>query len=295
MKQGLRRDCFTDMSEFSLEEISFEQMNLSRDLRLAIDMASRAGEITLSYFRSYNIEVDYKADGFGPVTVADKASDEYIRSVIYEQNPVAQILSEEDPQVPDNYNDTVWIFDPLDGTKQFVKGKEYFCVIIAKYENRKLQLGVVHAPALGVTYFAEAGTGAYRMTRDGLVTRLQVSQCDSLAEATLVLGKTASRGELSELEMQANSLQVEKVISIGSIGLRICAVAEGAADVFMHTSFKAGKWDTAGAQLILEEAGGVIRDLDGHELDYEKYGSQWEKSFVASANISLVNQVLDTR
>ena len=128
-------------------------MKLSQNLKLAIDASLLAGKKILEIYTSDNFIVEYKSDE-SPLTLADKSSDEIIKNALKVSN--IPILSEEGNVLDYNKRqnlEKLWIVDPLDGTKEFIKKNDEFTVNIALIENKRPTLGVIYAPALKVLYF----------------------------------------------------------------------------------------------------------------------------------------------
>ena len=134
-------------------------MKLSQNLKLAIEASIKAGKKILEIYNSDDFNLDYKDDN-SPLTLADIASNEIIENILKTSN--IPILSEEgnmlDYQQRKDFKH-LWIVDPLDGTKEFVKKNDEFTVNIALIENQKPILGVIYAPALSLLYFSEENFG----------------------------------------------------------------------------------------------------------------------------------------
>ncbi len=161
-------------------------------------------------------------------------------------------------------NGRFWLVDPLDGTKEFLKGTGEFTVNIALVEQGRPVAGVVHAPALGLTYFADLDNGAFRQNNNEgpVAIRCQRANRDSLR----VVASKDHAGPLVEA-MLARLPNVE-LKSMGS-SLKFCLVAEGSADIYLR-DVPTMEWDTAAAQCLVEAAGGQVCTLDGQPLRYGK-------------------------
>lgn len=263
---------------------------MNAELEQVIAIAKDAGAILSKYFNK-GIEVGYKKDRFDPVTQADKESDEYIRQALSATFPQDEILSEENDARPSSYAKRVWMVDPLDGTKDFVGGRASFAVMIGLLDNNVPRLGVVFNPMTGELLYAARGEGAFR-EYEGKTKRLRVSKNHRLGEATLVV-RNQIVGDIRPLDQQVNNLPVKNRVPEGSIGLKLGRIAQGKADVSVHTNVHGSKWDTLAAEVIINEAGGVIVDLEGNKLDYTKETVSWDKYFVATNNDDILHQVLD--
>lgn len=175
------------------------------------------------------------------------------------------MLSEEGKEIP--YSDRKeweWYFliDPLDGTEEFVKRSGEFAVNIALIHRGKPVLGVIHLPLEGITYLAEAGSGAYRLSPQK--ERLPFSAAGDHS-VRIVL----SRNDFSPTLMTAISeLPFCKVDRSGS-SRKFCMVAEGSADVYLRMR-GAMEWDTAAGVILVEESGGRVRSLSNEPITYNR-------------------------
>lgn len=251
-------------------------------------IASLASEVLLKYHRQ-NLRVDYKKDEFDPVTVADQESDALLRTRLQELFPDDLILSEESLDIPESYDGRVWMVDPLDGTKDYIKGRDGFSINIGLLENGEITFGCVTVPARGQVFYAEKGAGSFEKTEDGF-KRLKVTDVESISDARLVTRNPS--GDIRPIEGKIDPMPFKERIPEGGIGTKLALIASGKAEAHINTNFRASKWDTLGPQLILEEAGGMVTDFDGNKLDYQKPSVLWERSFVASNNKSIHAEIL---
>ena len=227
-------------------------------------------------------DVTAKEDG-SPLTRADTASHEVIAAELDKLDPAFPVLSEEgDLTVEPGAWDVYWCVDPLDGTKEFVKGLGEYTVNIALVARGKPVLGVIYVPAQDVLYFAAAGLGAWKQSSDGSVDRIAPS--GRTAPQTAVV----SRSHLSaETEEFLERLNVNDRISHGS-SLKICAVAEGSADIYPRHG-PTCLWDTAAGTAIATEAGCKVIDLAGEDLRFAPAEGIKQSGFIvygASVDIS---------
>lgn len=263
---------------------------MDNELRVVINIANQAGEILSKYFRQ-GLTVEYKKDEFDPVTIADKEADIYIRDALSAAFPEDEILSEENDARPSSYTKRVWMVDPLDGTKYFVNGQGNFSVMIGLLDNNVPCLGVIYNPITKELFYAVKGSGAF-LEFEGKTSKLSVTSETELSDATLVT-RDQIKGDIRPLDEQVNNLRVKYRLPEGSIGLKLGRIAQGKADAFVHTNIHGCKWDTLAAEVIINEAGGVIVDLEGNKLDYTKDGVGWDKYFIAANNDKLLSQLLD--
>jgi 3'(2'), 5'-bisphosphate nucleotidase len=240
-------------------------MKLSKNLKLAIEASIQAGKKIIEIYNSDDFIVDYKSDE-SPLTLADKSSDEIIKNALKVSN--IPILSEEGNVLDYNKRKDLkqlWIVDPLDGTKEFIKKNNEFTVNIALIENSKPVIGVIYAPALNVLYFSERKLGAYKIP----ITALDEFDNSKTFRLPLVENFNeykvlTSRSHLDDNTLDyIDNLKVNnlKVVSVpmGS-SLKFCLLAEGLADCYPRFS-PCMEWDTAAGQVICEQVGFKVVDL----------------------------------
>lgn len=234
------------------------QLDIDEMLGVLSDTAREAGRRIMEIYNK-GFGVDIKADR-SPLTDADRASDEYIRCVLTEKYPHISILTEESADDRRRlYNRWCFIVDPLDGTKEFVSKNGEFTVNIALVFDHRPFIGVIYVPVTGELYTAAKGRGAFR-EKDGLTEKIGVSaRTDSLV---LMASRSHGDDRLDRL-VESNRGRIGSVISAGS-SLKGCRVAEGTADVYYRYG-PTMEWDTAAMQCICEEAGAVMRQLDGYD------------------------------
>lgn len=228
-----------------------------------IRIAEGAGDAIMAIYQQTDIATTTKADR-SPLTEADLASHRHIVSQLMTLTPDIPVLSEESEHLPYAERQAwrrFWLVDPLDGTKEFIKRNGEFTVNIALIEAGKPVLGVVYAPVLKTTYSAAQGSGAYKEEAGESTTRITVTEFSEGAERSLQV--VASRSHAgAETEAFLNQLRQHyplEVISSGS-SLKFCLVAEGRAQLYPRFG-PTMEWDTAAAQCIVEEAGGVVHQL----------------------------------
>jgi 3'(2'), 5'-bisphosphate nucleotidase len=231
------------------------------------DLAAQAGE-KIMHFYGNGAAISLKADA-SPLTAADEASHEFLVKSLQQLLPEAPVVSEESSESPEYSIDRsklFWLVDPLDGTKEFIKKTNEFTVNIALMENGSPVLGVVHAPALGLTYYGGRNLGAWRQDGNKLPTPLATKRA-----APSRLRVVASKDHAGPLvSAMLARLTEPELRSMGS-SLKFCLVAAGKADLYLR-DLPTMEWDTAAAQCIVEAAGGGIYSLDGQTLCYGKPG-----------------------
>lgn len=257
--------------------VLIDKATLTEFLRLSIKLSLEAGREILRVYEE-EFTVNRKSDD-SPLTIADISSHEIISAGLAVTG--IPVLSEEGKDIPYEIRskwEYLWLVDPLDGTKEFLKRNGEFTVNIALIADKKPVLGVIHAPAKKVIYYAIKGSGAYRSlinNKSRIETipesqRLPINIKDNLSTLRIV----ASRSHLSsETEAYIKGLKENyKDISFFSAGssLKFCLIAEGKADIYPRFS-PTMEWDTAAGQIIVEEAGGEVLDAGtGRPLVYNK-------------------------
>ena len=238
------------------------------------ELAIEAGLAIMKVYET-DFDVEYKGDQ-SPLTMADKEANEIIVGGLAKQFPDYAILSEE---VADDKsrreNDYCFIVDPLDGTKEFVNRNGEFTVNIALVHQGKPVVGVIYVPVTKELYYAVKNEGAYREDMDsGVVKWLRVS------EKTRDLVWIGSKSHSSEKEenLIADHRDLIKESMVAGSSLKGCKVAEGKADVYYRFGLTC-EWDTAAMQCIVEEAGGIFRQMDGSEMGYNRENTLNEKGF----------------
>lgn len=229
-------------------------------------LGRKAGEAIMEIYAQTDFQTTYK-DGDSPLTLADMVSHDLIIKNLETLTPEIPVLSEESKTLPyevrQNWH-TFWLVDPLDGTKEFIKRNGEFTVNIALIENQQPVLGVVHAPALSVTYYAARGVGAFKRTAENGTKQIAAGYSGSAPLRVVASRSHAGR----ELEKFLDRIGPVERISMGS-SLKFCLVAEGAAHLYPRLG-PTMEWDTAAAQCVVEMAGGALTDLLGHALTYNK-------------------------
>lgn len=246
-------------------------MFLDDHLDLAIDLARRAGKAIMEIYNAPTLSAEQKADG-SPLTEADRRADELITAGLLAATPGWALLSEERADDAARLdNPWCWIVDPLDGTKEFLKRNGEFTVNIALAHEHRVVLGVVFAPALGDLYGAAKGRGSF-LERDGARKPIRVS--DRTGDLRLVISRShASPGE-ELLIARHNFAEIKRSGS----SLKGCLVAAGEAELYYRFN-PTMEWDTAAMQCLVEEAGGIMRQMDGTELLYNRADSLNAKGF----------------
>ncbi|MGO3182943.1 MAG: 3'(2'),5'-bisphosphate nucleotidase CysQ [Aequorivita sp.] len=241
-------------------------------LSIAIQASLEAGKRIMEIYENESFDVDFKSDN-SPLTKADLASHEIIISYLNETD--IPILSEEGKHLSYDIRktwDKLWIVDPIDGTKEFIKKNGEFTVNIALVENQIPILGVIYVPVLKQLYFASKELGAFKLADitafSSLETILKTADKLPLAIEKENFTVVASKSHLSkETEDYITELEKEhgKVITISKgSSLKLCMVAEGIADQYPRFA-PTMEWDTAAGHAICKYAGKTVYDFKTQE------------------------------
>lgn len=228
------------------------------DLRLAHVMADSVDSQTMARFKALDLQVETKPD-LTPVTDADKAAEEAIRSQLSRVRPRDAVLGEEFGST--GHGSRRWIIDPIDGTKNFVRGVPVWATLIALVDEGQPVVGLVSAPALGKRWWAAKGTGAFTGKSLAAATRLKVSNVSQLSDASLSYSSLSGwreRGNLEEFISLTDS--VWRTRAFGDFW-SYCLVAEGAVDIACEPELNL--YDMAALVPIVVEAGGRFTSLEG--------------------------------
>ncbi|MGD0874275.1 MAG: inositol monophosphatase family protein [Acidimicrobiales bacterium] len=237
------------MDEFAkLTELTTDP--LAELLKEAVELARRAGELTLGYFRSNALTIELKSDG-SPVTQADRQAERLIRDELAFHHPGDGILGEEEDEKPSETGRR-WIVDPIDGTLAFTHGVGLFSNLLALEDEYGSAVGVINVPALGETIYAARGLGCYC---NGVPAK--VSERGELAGSYLT---TSSFGEWDETALLGVRRAGIELRTWGD-GYGYALVATGRMDAMADSWAK--PYDIAPMPVIISEAGGCFTDWQG--------------------------------
>jgi 3'(2'), 5'-bisphosphate nucleotidase len=213
-----------------------------------VAIAKEAGKAIMEIY-SQDIKVEYKQDN-SPLTRADKKANDIIEDSLNKLSVNIPILSEEGEGISyekRKYWEYFWLVDPLDGTKEFIKKNGEFTVNIALIHKDTPVLGVVHAPALGICYWAKKNKGAFK---DG--KRLPINTKKQRNTYKIVASRSHMSDDTQKFIDSIDTNKEKELISIGS-SLKICLVAEGEADIYPRLG-PTMEWDTGAAHAIINES-----------------------------------------
>ncbi len=242
--------------------------------------AIKAGANELTRYFNGTFTISSKATINDLVTEADHASERAIFKVIQDAHPDHFILSEETGALPTNSN-IKWIIDPIDGTINFANGIPICCVSIGVEENGEMLMGAVYNPFMNEMFFAEKGKGAFLNDKP-----IKVSDKDNLLTSCLVTGFPYQYLDAENGPLQIFEKLIRKAIPVrrlGSAALDLCWTAAGRFDGFYEHKLQA--WDSAAGYLIVQEAGGIVTDLNGEKFNPYQPG-------IIATNGKIHNQLL---
>ncbi|GEQ97914.1 3'(2'),5'-bisphosphate nucleotidase CysQ [Iodidimonas gelatinilytica] len=236
-----------------------------------IDVCIKAGHEIMAVARA-GITVRTKDDK-SPVTLADERAERVILAVLKELTPDVMIVAEEQAAaggLPDQVDGPFWLVDPLDGTKEFLKGGQDFTVNIALIENGAPTFGIVYCPANGRLFVGEQDKGAWQAVISGddrITEKRAISTRPCPSQPKIVASKSHRN---AETDAYLAKYPDAELVSIGS-SLKFCLVATGEADIYPRLG-PTMEWDTAAGHAVLLAAGGRMVDEQGADFGYYKPG-----------------------
>lgn len=245
---------------------SQEDQDLLAALRL---IAERAGKIVLRHYVDGTTEARSKADD-SPVTAADEETEAFLLDALALLTPEVPIVSEEAAAaegLPAEAAKRFWLVDPLDGTKEFLSRNGEFTVNVALIEEGLPVAGVVHAPALAMTW---AGAGPGSATFSETDHPPMAIHCRALPAEGATVVASRRHGDNADLEAFLARYKVAAMKNAGS-SLKFCLLASGQADLYPRFG-RTMEWDTAAGHAVLLAAGGRVETVEGRPLTYGKPG-----------------------
>ena len=261
---------YNEITEDELKALTLEVCQVARE----------AGRKILDIYEQ-DFDVMQKRDA-SPVTTADYASHDVVYERLSMLTPTVPILSEEGVSIPFSERQQwrrLWLIDPLDGTREFIKRNGEFTVNISLVVEHKAVLGVIYAPTTNECYFAYAGGGAYKQNQSGEILQINSRQWDGKHVVV-----TANRAlHTANFKRFLAGFENYDTVMLGS-ALKSCVVAEGRADLYARFG-PTSEWDTAAAQCIVEEAGGSVFSIEGKPLRYNQKASLINPSFLVVGDV----------
>jgi 3'(2'), 5'-bisphosphate nucleotidase len=227
---------------------------VTSELRSAVvDLVREAGRATMVYYDGMAAADVREKDDRSPVTIADEVAHGILLDGLRRIDPATPVVSEEAEAAAFEARRgwrRFWLVDPLDGTKEFIKRRAEFTVNVALIENGEPVLGVVHAPALGLLYWALKGGGAWREEKGGPAERIYSSAPAPGTPLTVVESLSHPSPELEEY---LQTIPVARRVKAGS-SLKFCWVAEGRADLYPRLG-PTMEWDVAAGDCVYRQSG----------------------------------------
>ncbi|HEV7422868.1 MAG TPA: histidinol-phosphatase [Mycobacterium sp.] len=231
--------------------------SIADDLVLALQLADHADALTLDRFGALDLRIETKPD-LTPVTDADRSAEVLLRGLLAEHRPDDAVLGEEYGGTAE-FDGRQWVLDPIDGTKNFVRGVPVWATLIALLQDGVPVVGVVSAPAMGRRWWAGAGEGAFT-SFGGASRAISVSGIEDVGSASLSFSDlTTGWGERRSRFLDLTDA-VWRVRGYGDFW-SYCLVAEGAIDIAAEPEVKL--WDLAPLDVLVREAGGSFTNVDG--------------------------------
>ena len=256
-------------------------------LELALDAGRKTGALTLEYF-GRQAHVRDKGGGH-PVSAADLEADTLLKEILLGACPDYGWLSEETADDPRRlHKETVWIVDPIDGTREFLQRIPEYVVSIALVRQGEPVVGVIFNPARDDLYAAVRGGGAFLNGK-----RVFCSATSRLDQATLIVSRSeAGRGEVDSFHPHLG-----RVRPLGSVSYKLASVAAGQGDLNLSVQPK-NEWDVCAGDLLVREAGGRMLDLKGRVRRYNQLNPRIDGGLVAgnqaltSAMLELIGEIV---
>jgi histidinol-phosphatase len=237
--------------------------NYADDLALAHMLADTADAISLNRFRSLNLEVTSKPD-LTPVSDADTAVEKALRATLARTRPRDGVFGEEfgATEAPAGPGQRRWVIDPIDGTKNYIRGVPIWATLIALMDGDRAVVGLVSAPALGRRWWAAIGHGAFAGRHTAAATPIHVSGVRRLADASFCYSSLPAWEETGRLPAMLDIMRRTWRSRAYGDFYGYMLVAEGAVDIMVEPELSL--WDVAALVPIVTEAGGTFTDLNGH-------------------------------
>lgn len=252
------------------------------EMKIAIELAKQASAIAMEiYGRDFVFEE--KANDGGPVTEADLRINEFLTQKLQEAFPNDAVIGEESDLTkvkPDVHRR--WIIDPIDGTKDFLQKNGEFSVMIGLAVDARAELGVVAVPAHSQIYCGAPGMGAFMIDKNERHTELYADPALLLENATIVNSRNHPDPTIDKIR---DALGITNEYRHGSVGCKVAHISDGRADLYINLSGRCHWWDVCGPEAIVRQAGGVLLDIEGHELRYEGTDTVVHQPFFAANRV----------
>jgi histidinol-phosphatase len=233
---------------------------MNSDLELALQMADVADDLSMSRYRALDLSVETKPD-FTPVTEADRAVEVALRELLASKRPADGVIGEEFPNTNEAASRT-WIIDPIDATKNYVRGVPVWGTLIALAIDGEPVVGVVSAPAMGRRWWASPEDGALTQDVDGSIRSLKVSAVRDLADASFSFSDSVGWEALGSNVLSRITSSVWRSRGYGDFWSHLL-VAEGAVDIAIEPELQS--YDMAAFVAIVLASGGTVTGANGQD------------------------------
>lgn len=233
---------------------------MNSDLELALEMATIADQLAMSRYRALDLSIETKPD-FTPVTEADRAVETALRGLLAQKRPEDGVIGEEFPNTNESASRT-WIIDPIDATKNYVRGVPVWATLISLAIDGKPQVGVVSAPAMGRRWWASPEDGALTRDVDGSIRPINVSAVRDLADASFSFSDSVGWEALGSDVLNRVTSRVWRSRGYGDFWSHLL-VAEGAVDVAIEPELQS--YDMAAFVAIVLASGGSVTGANGQD------------------------------
>lgn len=268
-----------------MEDPSLQQEGPYREeFCVALQLVRSAGDVIRGAISQAKV-VSEKSSATDLVTETDQAVEKMLQSALLEKYPNYRFIGEESVAggLPCELTDSpTWVIDPIDGTTNFIHSNPNICTILGFMVNKEVEFGIVYNPILNQLWTARRGLGAFY---NG--AQIRVSDCTDLSKALLIQEMGSHSVERTGKVLRNLETFVPRVRSIrtyGSAGINLAYLAMGAVDAYFEMGFHI--WDYAAPSLIVREAGGVCRSVQGGEVDY------LARNIAAAASPQLLDQIV---
>jgi len=240
-------------------------------LQTARQAARSGANIIRDFYQQYlsGKSIDIRDKGVDdPVTAADMSANQIITHTLKEALPHHAILTEEEPHTWDQTeHEWVWMIDPLDGTKDFIKANGEFVTMVGATHRAQPIIGVVVEPATGLELYASKGLGAYKSSLSNAKksSKITAPHAPDLKGLRIAISRSHRDSKVDEL---IRLLDVRAEISSGSVGRKVALVINGEADLYVHPARGTKLWDTCACEVIASEAGLVLLSGTGEPIQY---------------------------
>jgi 3'(2'), 5'-bisphosphate nucleotidase len=239
-------------------------MDFTQELEVATRLAREAGAL-IRKLHATGLDVQRKA-GNEPVTQADRDANSLLVAGLGAAFPDDGFLSEEAPDDGSRMvKERVWMIDPLDGTKDFIRGESGFATMVGLLVGDRPGMGVVYQPIGDRLYYAARGQGCFLVDGASQPQRLHVSDVREPEKIRMVASKS-HRDEV--IDKVRSELGISDELNVGSVGLKLGLIARGERDLYVNPAGHSKLWDSCAPEVLLTEAGGRLTDVHGRLLPY---------------------------